>query len=445
MALFLGDFSQLLSIMSKEIPNLGLKPLDCAEMSWIQSVLEWANHDHKTTDPKILLNRVPEKVLFVKRKSDYVLKLIPKEGLELLWKKMADLGDIGMVFNSYGGKVAGVSDVETAFPHRTGVLFKIQYSISWSEEGSEAEKAYLHQARELHEFMTRFVSDNPRRAYLNYRDLDIGTTEHGPNRSSEARVYGTKYFNKNFDRLVKVKTMVDPDNFFRSSQSIPPLTLTRSRVDGAYSSYPGPGGWFASCSPPALGPCRCPTAGNGSPFVIVLSCQRTPTGVRHQTLQVVGKKLCAFHHILLAFASSLGLECHLWHRDRRLEASHGLVEHHHPHHHPEPARVQARSPHAGGLPELKERGAEVTGQHHTSPAHDSSERLGQYAGALNRNLLSGLLGPSHVRRSLPGNAVTEVSGILASDVTEADVQIVLTRADRRSHSHPEAATGVGGR
>ncbi|CBI31075.3 unnamed protein product, partial [Vitis vinifera] len=40
---------------------------------------------------------------------------------------------------------------------------------------------------------------------------------------SRRRVYGIKYFKKNFNRLVHIKTKVDPGNFFRNEQSIPTL------------------------------------------------------------------------------------------------------------------------------------------------------------------------------------------------------------------------------
>lgn len=63
---------------------------------------------------------------------------------------------------------------------------------------------------------------SPREAYLNYRYLDIGTNSNGA--SSEAEAYGMKYcFKGNFERLVRVKTAVDPDNFFKNEQSIPVL------------------------------------------------------------------------------------------------------------------------------------------------------------------------------------------------------------------------------
>jgi len=111
----------------------------------------------------------------------------------------------------------------TPFPHRAGNLFKVQYSVNWDEAGHELDKNYTTQIRKLHGYMTPFVSKNPRSAYLNYRDLDIGINHFGKNSYAEGQVYGAKYFNGNFDRLVKVKTAVDPGNFFRSQQSIPTL------------------------------------------------------------------------------------------------------------------------------------------------------------------------------------------------------------------------------
>ncbi|MCE3216753.1 hypothetical protein HAX54_007917 [Datura stramonium] len=38
----------------------------------------------------------------------------------------------------------------------------------------------------------------------------------------KAKIWGEKYFNGNFKRLAQVKSQVDPNNFFRNEQSIPP-------------------------------------------------------------------------------------------------------------------------------------------------------------------------------------------------------------------------------
>ncbi|XP_056175520.1 berberine bridge enzyme-like 19 [Syzygium oleosum] len=222
-ALFLGNSDQLVAITDKELPEMGLKKENCTELSWIQSVLWWDGFDSGSIPaPETLLSRV-DSTNFLKRKSDYVQTPISKANLELLWKKMIELGKVGFVFNPYGGRMSEIPASATPFPHRAGNLFKIQYSINWSEDDPELEKNYLEQARSLHSFMTPFVSKKPRSAYLNYRDLDIGTSTNGKNSYEEGRVYGVSYFNDNFERLVKVKTAADPTNFFRNEQSIPPL------------------------------------------------------------------------------------------------------------------------------------------------------------------------------------------------------------------------------
>jgi len=221
-AQFLGNADQLITLLNKEFPELGVKKGDVLEKDWIGSVLWWGIKDNNTT-PNWLLDRHPDTADFTRRKSDYVQQPISKDGLEFIWKRMIELGKTGLVFNPYGGKMSQIPASATPFPHRAGNLFKVQYSVNWEEPGYELDKNYTTQIRKLHDYLTPFVSKNPRSAFLNYRDLDIGINHQGKNSYAEGQVYGAKYFNANFDRLVKVKTAVDPDNFFRNQQSIPTL------------------------------------------------------------------------------------------------------------------------------------------------------------------------------------------------------------------------------
>ncbi|CAL5184182.1 unnamed protein product [Lathyrus oleraceus] len=224
-ALFLGGAEELVGILGKEFPLLGLKKTDCLELSWINSVLWYnnANEFKNGAKPESLLDRNLNSASFGKRKSDYVQKAIPKDGLNLIWKKMIELGKVGFVFNPYGGRMDEIPADATPFPHRAGNLFKIQFSVNWDDPAPNATLNYLNQAKSLYSFMEPYVSKNPRSAYINYRDLDIGINSFGKNSYEEGKVYGAKYFNNNFDRLVKIKTAVDPDNFFRNEQSIPVL------------------------------------------------------------------------------------------------------------------------------------------------------------------------------------------------------------------------------
>ncbi|KHN14303.1 Berberine bridge enzyme-like 21 [Glycine soja] len=189
-ALFLGGANEVVPILAKQFPLLGLRKENCTEVSWMDSVLWW--DDDKSlkngAKPETLLDRHANTADFLKRKSDYVQKAIPREGLEFIWKRMIELGKTGLVFNPYGRKMA---------------------------------QNFLNQARKLYSYMTPFVSKNPRSAFLNYRDLDIGVNNFRKNSFQEGEVYGAKYFNGNFQRLIKVKTVVDSTNFFRNEQSIP--------------------------------------------------------------------------------------------------------------------------------------------------------------------------------------------------------------------------------
>nr|KYP52028.1 Reticuline oxidase-like protein [Cajanus cajan] len=206
-ALFLGGANEVVTLLEKEFPLLGLKKENCTEMSWIDSVL-WFE-DVKSLEngvkPEKLLGRNLNSAGYLKRKSDYVQKPIPRVGLEGLFKMMAELGKTGLVFNPYGG----------------GNLFKVQYSVSWSDALPATAESMINQTRALYTYMTPYVAQNPRSAFLNYRDLDVGVNSFGKNSFQEGEVYGRKYFNANFDRLVKVKAAVDPENFFRNKQSIP--------------------------------------------------------------------------------------------------------------------------------------------------------------------------------------------------------------------------------
>ncbi|XP_059667929.1 berberine bridge enzyme-like 8 [Cornus florida] len=228
-ALFLGNADRLFSLMTEKFPELGLKQKDCIDMSWVESLLYWYNYANGTST-KVLLERVTQSDKCSKKKSDYVQKPISKTDLDKIWKRMMELKKPVMTFNPYGGRMSEISKSETAFPHRAGNVYKIQYSVNWKEEGVEAANHYLSLIRGLYDYMTPYVSESPRCSYLNYRDIDIGVNKNGHTSYEEASVWGTKYFEGNFDRLISVKSRVDPENFFRYEQSIPSLASWNKKM-----------------------------------------------------------------------------------------------------------------------------------------------------------------------------------------------------------------------
>ncbi|RZC60526.1 hypothetical protein C5167_022274 [Papaver somniferum] len=219
-SLYLGNTENLLAVMKEKFPELGLERKDCADMSWIQSQL-YINGFPLNGSLDILLSRNQVK-RYAKIKSDYVKKPIPETGLEGLWKKILEEKSVArMNFSPNGGRMAEISECEIPFPHRQGNLYSIQYVVGWEGAGSEAAEPHIRWMRELHEYMTPYVSNSPREAYLNYRDIDVGQSINGTATYLEGMVWGSKYFKSNYERLVQVKSKVDPENFFRNEQSIP--------------------------------------------------------------------------------------------------------------------------------------------------------------------------------------------------------------------------------
>ncbi|KAL5187748.1 Cannabidiolic acid synthase-like 1 [Glycine soja] len=224
-SMYLGGVDQLIPLMQKSFPELGLVREDCTEMSWIDSVVYMSQFTNGQPR-EALLNRSISDLPFFKGKSDYVRDPIPDVGLKGLWPLFYEDEAQGAViqFTPYGGKMYEISESEIPFPHRSGNIFHIHYLVRWREEGEEAKQKYINWIRRAYKYMEPFVSKSPRAAYLNYRDLDIGVNNNNGNTSySQASIWGLKYFKNNFNRLARVKSMVDPLNFFRNEQSIPPL------------------------------------------------------------------------------------------------------------------------------------------------------------------------------------------------------------------------------
>jgi hypothetical protein len=218
----LGTIERLLPLVNESFPEVGLKKSDCFSIPWINSTFFWYDMPIGTPLETMLDESNDPQLYYFKDQSDYVKKPIPKKAIHSIWKLMIKGETLYMQWNPYGGRMQEISPLETQFPHRSGNLFLIQYVNNWIEESPEAIERHVNFSRLFYKFMTPYVSNYPREALLNYRDADIGANHPSNVTKIEiARTYGSKYFKENFERLVSVKTKVDPENFFRYEQSIP--------------------------------------------------------------------------------------------------------------------------------------------------------------------------------------------------------------------------------
>lgn len=221
-SLFLGKIDRLIPLMNQSFPELGLRAEDCTEMSWVESTVYFAGFS-KGSPLEMLLDKKQLFKSMFKAKSDFVTEPIPFHALEGIWGRLLEEEMAIMIMDPFGGKMNEILESEVPFPHRNGVLYNIQYMVKWEANGVMASNRHIHWIRSLYKYMAPYVSRSPRAAYINYRDLDLGTNKLQNASYSEAAAWGIKYFKSNFKRLALVKSKVDPGNFFRNEQSIPPF------------------------------------------------------------------------------------------------------------------------------------------------------------------------------------------------------------------------------
>ncbi|KAG2612175.1 berberine bridge enzyme-like Cyn d 4 [Panicum virgatum] len=226
--LYLGRCGDLVPTLGTFFPELGMTAADCLEMTWLQSVGFF--HTWNPNAPvESLLNRGTSLSTFTKNKSDYVRRAIAKDDWKSIFPWFAMSGAGMIILEPHGGFIGTVPPSATPYPHRSGVLYNIQYIAFWpaGSDGSAATSWISN----FYDFMGQFVTNNPREAYVNYRDLDIGenTVVNDVSTLDGGKVWGERYFAGNFRRLAAVKGAVDPTDFFRNEQSIPPLLQGNNR------------------------------------------------------------------------------------------------------------------------------------------------------------------------------------------------------------------------
>ncbi|TKW08858.1 hypothetical protein SEVIR_6G052500v4 [Setaria viridis] len=223
----LGTKHHAMAVLSQTFPELGLAESELSEVSWLESAVKFAG----LSSVADLTNRQPGVRQYSKSKSDYVRAPISKQDAIKILRYMSAGPEGSIQLDPYGGAMARIGSTVTPFPHRAGYLYSIQYGVSWKASEIDRADEYIGWLRSFYTFMAPYVSKNPRAAYVNYLDLDLGTNgwknATGGTSVAHAASWGERYFFTNFDRLVRAKSKVDPENVFNNAQSIPLLHYDR--------------------------------------------------------------------------------------------------------------------------------------------------------------------------------------------------------------------------
>lgn len=154
--LYLGSVKSLLELVNREFPELGLEEKDCKEMSWIESVVWFAELGDVPIDA---LGKRTRASLAFKAKSDFVQEPIPETAISNMWRRLqepeAELAQL--IFTPFGGRMSEVGEYETPFPHREGNMYEIQYLNYWRGGGEEEKEKYMWWVERVYDEMSEFV------------------------------------------------------------------------------------------------------------------------------------------------------------------------------------------------------------------------------------------------------------------------------------------------
>lgn len=145
-------------------------------------------------------------VVYMKAKSDYATQPVSEDGVTAFLTALTRQppGAVSVLCDAYGGVIGDLADDATAFAHRKGTLYSVQYYASWTDPAETPARRAAVEAvyRALHPHMSGG-------AYVNYCDLDLAD-------------WPRAYWGGNLPRLRSVKRAVDPQNLFTHAQSVPP-------------------------------------------------------------------------------------------------------------------------------------------------------------------------------------------------------------------------------
>ncbi|MFC8151488.1 FAD-binding oxidoreductase [Bacillus paralicheniformis] len=142
---------------------------------------------------------------FIKRSGSFIYEVLPQKAIQVMKHFLENAPNENATIwqQALGGAVKQIKPTETAYYHRKAIIAQ-EYNAKWTDRGEEERN--VRWVESLRNALQPYTEGD----YVNWPDLFI-------------RNWPETYYGRNFHRLRKVKTEVDPFYVFRFEQSIPPL------------------------------------------------------------------------------------------------------------------------------------------------------------------------------------------------------------------------------
>ncbi|MCL7045933.1 hypothetical protein MKW94_004087 [Papaver nudicaule] len=236
LGLNLGPKDAAKTIIDQKFPELGLTAEELQEMSWGESMGFLAGLETVSALNNRFL-KFDDRAF--KTKVDFTREAIPLDVFRGALERLSKQPGGFIALNGLGGKMSRISTDFTPFPHRKGTKLMFEYIIAWNKDEETRIGEFSEWLAEFYRYLEPFVSKEPRVGYVNHIDLDLGgidwrNTSSTGNAIEIARNWGERYFLSNYERLVKAKTLIDPNNVFHHPQSIPPMAMKFDNFEENY-------------------------------------------------------------------------------------------------------------------------------------------------------------------------------------------------------------------
>ena len=206
----LGTAADPAGLLDDLVARAGSDPVSSSQerMSFAETRRFWAELGEASDGDRDNANGRPSEPVFLFARTEFFRRALPRDAVAALLDAFVGERRPGesreLDFMPWGGAYNRVRSDATAFVHREE-RFQLKHQVVVELEASTADKEAAH--RQVVRSWASVLPWGSGRAFQNFADPDLHD-------------WATAYYGPNLERLLRVKERYDPENVFRSEQSL---------------------------------------------------------------------------------------------------------------------------------------------------------------------------------------------------------------------------------